>query len=80
MGAFLIAGSVLGGLFGLAHAFQVYRQRVRDEGAAPLRAAYFAAWALGLWVLFGAYLLAFWILGALGLAVSRLYRAERARP
>ena len=78
VGDFLLAGSILGALFGLTHAVSVYRQRVRDEGASPGRALYFAAWAAGLWILFGAYLLAFWIIGAAGLAVSRLRGAAEA--
>ncbi len=83
MGDFLWAGAVLGALFGVIHAAQVYRQRVADEGASPGRAAYFAFWAVALWTvalwaLFGAYLLAFWIIGAVGLAVSRLRRPAEA--
>ncbi len=68
----LWSGAVLGALFGVLHAAQVYRRRVADEGASPGRAAYFALWAVALWTLFGAYLLAFWIIGAVGLAISRL--------
>jgi uncharacterized membrane protein YhaH (DUF805 family) len=78
MGDFLLAGAILGALFGSIHAIHVYRQRVRDEGASPGRALYFAVWAVGLWILFGAYLLAFWIIGAVGLAVSRLRGAAEA--
>jgi hypothetical protein len=72
MSGFLWAGGMFGALFGLIHAVQIYRQRMTDERASPVRAAYFALWAVGLWTLFGAYLLAFWIIGAVGLAVSRL--------
>ena len=69
---FLYWGTVLGVVFGTLHAPLVYRSRVADEGASPARAAYFAAWTFTLWVLFGAYLLAFWLIGATGIAVSRL--------
>jgi len=78
MGDFLLAGAILGALFGSIHAIHVYRQRVRDEGASPRQALYFAIWAVGLWTLFGAYLLAFWIIGAVGLGVSRLRGAAEA--
>ena len=78
MGDFLWAGAVLGALFGVIHAAQAYRQRVADEGASPGRAAWFALWAVALWTLFGAYLLAFWIIGAVGLAISRLRRSAEA--
>ncbi len=70
MDGFLVTGAVLGATFGLLHAFQVYRQRVADEGASPVRAGWFALWILVLWTLFGAYLLAFWLIGAIGLAIS----------
>ena len=72
MSEFLWAGVVLGAVLGVIHAVQVYRQRIADEGASPGRAAYFALWAVTLWTIFGAYLLAFWIIGAAGLAISRL--------
>ena len=72
MEEFLWSGAVLGALFGVLHAAQVYRRRMADEGASPGRAAYFALWTVALWTLFGAYLLAFWIIGAVGLAISRL--------
>ncbi len=72
MSEFLWAGAILGAVLGVIHAVQAYRQRVADEGASPGRAAYFALWTVALWVLFGAYLLAFWIIGAVGLAISRL--------
>ena len=74
MEQFLYWGTVLGVVFGTLHAPLVYRSRIADEGASPARAAYFAAWALMLWALFGAYLLAFWLIGATGIAVSRLKR------
>jgi hypothetical protein len=69
---FLYWGTALGVVFGTLHAPIVYRSRIADEGASPARAAYFAAWAFTLWALFGAYLLAFWLIGAAGIAVSRL--------
>lgn len=79
MNEFLWAGAVLGAFFGLIHSVQVYRQRVMDEGASPGRAIWFALWAVGLWIIFGAYLLAFWIIGAVGLAFSRLRGSVEAR-
>ena len=78
MSEVLWAGAALGAVLGVIHAVQAYRQRVADEGASPGRAAYFAFWAFALWILFGAYLLAFWIIGAVGLAISRLRRTAEA--
>ena len=79
MDEFLRVGALIGAIFGIVHAVQVYRQRIADEGASPGRAAYFALWAVVLWVLLGAYLLAFWIVGAVGLAVSWLRRPAKAQ-
>ena len=64
----------------MLHAVQVYRRRVEEEGAGTGRAVYFALWAVALWTLFGAYMLAFWIIGVIGLAVSRLRRPAEAGP
>jgi hypothetical protein len=75
---FLFWGTALGFVLGALHAPFVYRSRIADEGASPARAAYFAVWAFTLWALFGAYLLAFWLIGAAGIAVSRLKRGVEA--
>ncbi len=78
MSEYLWAGTVLGTVFGAIHAVQAYRQRVADEGASSGRAAYFALWTITLWTLFGAYLLTFWIIGAVGLVISRLRNPAEA--
>lgn len=80
MDQFLFVGTILGAVFGALHAPLVYRNRIADEGATSLRAGYFAIWAFALWTLFGAYVLAFWLIGFSGLAVSRIKRfsGERA--
>ncbi len=77
MDHFLWIGSLLGALCGALHAPLVFRNRRRDEGASPLRAGYYALWAFALWTLFGAYLLLFWLIGATGMALSRLLRPSR---
>ena len=64
----LWAGSFVGLVFGLMHALYVYRL-VMAEGpadAAPsqARAMYYAIWTLGLWALFGSYVLVLWLVGA----------------
>jgi hypothetical protein len=80
MDEFLWLGTFFGAVFGVLHAVHVYRRRVEEDAAGPGRAAYFALWAVVLWTLFGAYLLAFWIIGAVGLAVSRLRRSAETGP
>lgn len=68
MGTFLQIGVVLGAVVGLIHALHLFRERrvVAGTGAA----LWFAVWTVALWTLFGAYVLAFWIIGALGMALS----------
>jgi hypothetical protein len=70
MSTFLWIGTGLGAIVGLLHAGYLSRG-VAVRGAGP-RALYYGAWTLALWTLFGAYVLAFWCLGAFGLAVARL--------
>jgi len=74
MQEFLWAGTFLGAVFGLTHAVHIYRQQMTYRGAGPGGALYFALWTFALWTLFGAYLLVFWIIGAVGLGISRLRR------
>ena len=69
MSTFLWIGTLLGALAGLCHAVAVYRQQV--VGSTPARAIYFSFWTLLLWALFGAYLLAFWLLGVLSMGLAR---------
>ncbi len=76
MALFIWVGTALGLIAGCFHARQIFLQRI-EQGTGTLRALYYAAWTLALWSLFGAYLLAFWLLGAAGLMVSRLFRGER---
>lgn len=62
----LWAGAVLGLAIGIAHAIHIYHtQSVLAGTNSKSMAFYRAAWALGLWTLFGGYLLVMWIAGAL---------------
>ncbi len=80
MVTFLWIGTFLGTVLGVVHGISVFRQQSALADGSFGRALYFALWTLALWIVFGAYLLAFWILGAFGLALSRLRkRAETAR-
>ena len=80
MVAFLWIGTSLVIVLGVLHGISVFRQQSAIAGGGLGRALYFALWTLALWTVFGAYVLAFWILGAVGLALSGLgKRAETAR-
>ena len=67
MTTLLWTGTIVGALFGLLHAVYVYRliaaEAPADAPAHNGRALYYAAWTLGLWMLFGSYVLALWIIG-----------------
>lgn len=80
MMAFIWIGTSLGAVLGLLHGISVFRQQSTRAGGSFGKALYFALWTLALWVVFGAYVLAFWILGAVGLTLSRLgKRVETTR-
>src|SRR5262245_37175864 len=77
MGTFLWIGSAFGAAVGLLHGVYLYRQQVaRASANDPIgrraAAAYYGLWAILLWTIFGAYVLAFWILGAVAWPVARL--------
>ena len=81
MATFLWAGSALGAVLGLFHGIHLFRQqaaRTAHRGTILSTAIglYYGVWAFALWALFGTYVLAFWILGSAGYAISRL-RPER---
>jgi hypothetical protein len=78
-------GSLLGLAIGSLHAVDLYRRRVADARAsatagatahlatAHLEGAYYGLWALALWVIFGTYVLVFWVIGAVAHSIFRLF-------
>lgn len=72
---FLELGLVLGFLIGLAHGVYIYRQR---STAGYRDGVYFGLWTLALWTLFGAYVLTFWLIGAVCMGLARLRGAGAA--
>ena len=80
MSIVLWAGTGVGVVFGLLHAGYIYRLGVREAPAARGflathgRAVYDALWALGLWLLFGTYVLVLWVIGVFFYAIHKLRR------
>jgi len=81
---FLWIGSVLGAVVGLLHGIYLYRQQAawapaNDPTRNRTAGLYYGLWAVALWTIFGAYVLAFWILGVVARPVARLL-SRGARP
>ena len=78
MTALMWTGSLVGALFGLAHAAYIYRaisaQAAVGTSENHTRAVYFALWIFVLWVLFGSYVLVLWLVGAMLYIVFKMFR------
>jgi hypothetical protein len=84
MANFLWIGSALGAGLGLLHGIYLYRQQTARALASSTTSSraiglYYAIWAFALWTLFGAYVLAFWIVGSIAYWSARLIPGD-ARP
>ena len=75
---FLWTGTIAGAVVGLFHMLFTFSTRLGQPGLSPLKTLWQGVWTWVLWTLFGAYVLAFWILGAVCLGVARLRLAKRA--
>jgi hypothetical protein len=69
---------MVGALLGLAHAAYIYRVVAHgvpaDGEPSHARGLYFALWTLGLWVLFGSYVLILWLIGVLLYTIFKAFR------
>jgi hypothetical protein len=77
MNEFLWVGSAFGAVLGLLHGIYLYQIQASHAVASGLTGSratglYYGLWTFALWTLFGAYVLAFWILGIVVYAISRL--------
>lgn len=74
----IAAGSILGVICGLAHALYVYRATSRSSISDPrtgfTHPIIYALWTLGLWVVFGTYVLVLWAVGLLFYVVFKAFR------
>jgi hypothetical protein len=78
MNDFLLAGTIIGLLFGLFHA--AYMSRLVSAYAGPANltprtsALNFTLWTCGLWILMGGYLLGFWLIAVVFYIVFKAFR------
>ncbi len=82
MANFLWLGSAFGAIFGMLHGIYLYRQQAAcalASGTTGARAIglYYGLWAFALWTLFGAYVLALWVLGSIAYLIARLVSGRR---
>ncbi len=70
MGEFLWFGTMLGASVGFVHFLQFLLTRAGRPGRNFLRHLWHGLWIWALWTLFGAYVLAFWLLGLVLMAIS----------
>ncbi|MDX1646378.1 MAG: hypothetical protein R3304_04460 [Longimicrobiales bacterium] len=85
MSIVLAIGTAVGFVFGVVHAWGVYRQRLREAAGVGvsitpglrLRSAYSALWTVGLWTLFGSYVLVLWLVSVPLWLGSRVARSGR---
>lgn len=76
MSLLLWVGTLFGGMIGLAHASYLWRVSLR-EADSRITALYRGAWAIGLWTIFGTYVLVLWILGVIAYGVAGLLPSRR---
>ena len=77
MSEFLLAGTVLGAAVGFVHMLYILSRRLGRPGLSMPKTLWHGIFTWCLWALFGAYVLAFWILGLVCLGMSRLLRRMR---
>ena len=82
MAEFIWIGSTIGAALGLTHGIHLFRRiAARPAGGhgpgGPAQGLYYALWAFLLWTVFGAYVLALWLLGVLLYPVVRTLRGSR---
>lgn len=77
MQTLLTCGLAFGAIAGVAHAYGLLRARRRRAPLPSESAAYVAAWTVGLWLLFGTYVLSLWLLATLVYAGTRAWQIYR---
>lgn len=78
MGEVIWFGTVLGAVVGALHCVQFLISNLGQTGRHSIRTLWHALWILALWTVFGAYVLAFWLLGAVVFILSRPFQRPGA--
>ena len=76
MSLLLWVGTILGAAVGLAHAIYLWRVSMQEANSRNT-AIYRGVWAIGLWTLFGTYVLVLWIVGVIAYGLTGFLRARR---
>ncbi len=76
MSLLLWVGTISGAAIGLAHAIYLWRVSMQEANSRST-AIYRGVWAIGLWTLFGTYVLVLWIVGVIAYGLAGFLRARR---
>ena len=79
MMAFLWIGTLAGAILGVLHSILVFRQQMACANGSYGNALYFAVWSLTLWIVFGAYVLFFYLLGGAVMLCAGLIPGRKPR-
>ena len=77
MGTYLLAGTAIGAIVGFFHMLYIFSARFGRPGLNPYKTLWQGVWTWGLWTLFGAYVLTFWIFGLLCMGISKVLHRHR---
>ncbi len=80
MSTYLLIGTAMGAIVGFLHMLSIFRARLGRHGLAPFKTVWQGIWTWFLWTLLGAYVLTFWILGAVLLGASKLLNRRQETP
>jgi hypothetical protein len=69
----VLTGSTLGAVIGLAHAVYIFNVVIHSSEK-PLLAIFFAIWTLGLWIVFGFYVVSLWVIGTIAYVIFKAFR------
>lgn len=74
---FLWTGTLIGAVVGFLHMLYVFATRLGRSELKPAKTLWQGIWTWAFWILFGAYVLTFWVVGLIGLGVTRLLAMKR---